>query len=115
MRARPGLAASAAASVRPKIASLKFLCRSADRPLFSAVTARKIPLSNDMRIEAVKYRNALTRKDLWAMGVINVERRHAPFWRISAVGRGSSERGAGAARVGAASRSAGIAPPQPVV
>ena len=34
MRAKAGLATTAAASVRPKIASLKFLCRSADRPLF---------------------------------------------------------------------------------
>jgi hypothetical protein len=34
MRARPGLATTAAASVRPKTGSLKFLCRSADRPLF---------------------------------------------------------------------------------
>jgi hypothetical protein len=34
MRARAGLAATAAASVRLKMASLEFLCRSADRPLF---------------------------------------------------------------------------------
>jgi hypothetical protein len=95
MWARAGLATTAAASVRPKIASLKFLCRSADSRFFSTVLARKIPLSNDIRIEAVKYRNALTRKDLWAMSAMSFERRLCFVWRISAVGRGSSERGAG--------------------
>jgi RND family efflux transporter MFP subunit len=54
------------------------------------VTARKIPLSNDIRVDTVEYRNTLKRKDLSAMGAINVERRRAPFWRISAAGRGSS-------------------------
>src|SRR5208282_5358514 len=76
--------------MRPKIASLKFLCRSADRPLFSPVTARKIPLSNDIRVETVKYRNTLTRKDLWAMSAINFRAPPCFVCRISAVGSGSS-------------------------
>jgi len=43
------------------------------------VPARKIPLSNDIRIEAVKYGNVLTRRDLSAMGKINLGRRCASF------------------------------------
>jgi len=84
------LAAIAAAPMRPKITSLKFLCRSADRPLFSPVTARKIPLSKDIRVETVKYRNALTRKDLWAMSAINFRAPPCFVCRISAVSSGGS-------------------------
>ncbi len=106
MRARPQLCGDYGRISAPKDCKLEIPLPIPCQAIFSAVSARKIPLPNDMQIESVQCRNHLIRIASSAMSATNFELHCDALGEFSLLAGKSRARGAGpASRVGAVPRS----------